>query len=162
MGEMVPIRSVKQYFNEFIVERLKGKTKVDTTDLIPIKQDILKEFKNEVFGQIFFKLGQDAMTMTKDELAKLEPVNNILTQTFRKWRRFCILCGTHGLGAFFDLEDLKQILEESEPNPDEVVELPDFEEDVTDTLTEEDKANIQYLETEEAKDDIKEETEQDG
>ena len=81
MGEMVPIRSVKQYFNEFIVERLKGKTKVNAVDLIPIKQDVLKEFKNEVFGQIFFKLGQDAMTMTKDELAKLEPVNNILTHS---------------------------------------------------------------------------------
>ena len=37
MSDMVQIRSVKQYFNEFIVNGLKGKEKVQEIDLIDIK-----------------------------------------------------------------------------------------------------------------------------
>lgn len=138
MNEMLPIRSVKQYFNEFIVKGLEGKQKVDQVDLIPIKSAILKAFKEEVFGQIYFKLGDEAKTVSKDDLAKMDFVNNILTQTFRKWRRLCILCGEYGLGSFFQLEDLQNILDEDstiEEDP-EVVVYPDAEEDVTDQLEE--------------------------
>lgn len=138
MNEMLPIRSVKQYFNEFIVKGLEGKQKVDQVDLIPIKSAILKAFKEEVFGQIYFKLGDEAKTASKDDLAKMDFVNNILTQTFRKWRRLCILCGEYGLGSFFQLEDLQNILDEDntiEEDPEEVV-YPDAEEDVTDQLEE--------------------------
>lgn len=138
MNEMLPIRSVKQYFNDFIVKGLEGKQKVDQVDLIPIKTAILKAFKEEVFGQIYFKLGDEAKTMSKDDLAKMDFVNNVLTQTFRKWRRFCILCGEYGLGSFFQLEDLQNILDEDstvEDDPEEVV-YPDVEEDVTDQLEE--------------------------
>lgn len=146
MAEMIQIRTVKQYFNEFIVNGLKYKTKIDMTDLIPIKQNILESFKKEIFEQIYFKLGDKAKTMTRDDLAGLDAVKNILTQSFRKWRRLCILCSEHGLGSFFQLEDLQQVLnDETEPDPEEVVELPDFEEDVTDQLTEEPV----YLEKEE-------------
>lgn len=138
MNKMLPIRSVKQYFNEFIVKGLEGKQKVDQVDLIPIKSAILKAFKEEVFGQIYFKLGDEAKTASKDDLAKMDFVNNILTQTFRKWRRLCILCGEYGLGSFFQLEDLQNILDEDstiEEDP-EVVVYPDAEEDVTDQLDE--------------------------
>lgn len=138
MNEMLPIRSVKQYFNEFIVKGLEGKQKVDQVDLIPIKTAILKAFKEEVFGQIYFKLGDEAKTMPKDDLAKMDFVNNILTQTFRKWRRLCILCGEYGLGSFFQLEDLQNILDEDstvEDDPEEII-YPDKEEDVTDQLDE--------------------------
>ena len=134
MNEMLPIRSVKQYFNDFIVKGLEGKQKVDQVNLIPIKTAILKAFKEEVFGQIYFKLGDEAKTMSKDDLAKMDFVNNVLTQTFRKWRRLCILCGEYGLGSFFQLEDLQNILDEDD-SPEEVV-YPDVEEDVTDQLEE--------------------------
>lgn len=141
MNEMIQIRSVKQYFNDFIVEELKGLKKVREVDLIPVKQKILDAFKKEIFGQIIFKLGDDAKTMSKDDLAKLDVVNNILVQSFRKWRRLCILCGEYGLGSFFQLEDLKNVLEsddELEPDPDDIVEIPeDPGEDVTDQLDEE-------------------------
>ena len=126
MNQMVQIRSVKQYFNEFIVEGLKDKTKVQEVDMITIKQQILDNFRKEVFGQIIFKLGPEAAEMTTNDLADLEPVKNILTQTFRKWRRFCILCTEHGLGQFFQLEDLKNILEDQN-----TVTVPDMEVDVT-------------------------------
>lgn len=140
MNEMIQIRSVKQYFNDFIVEGLKGISKPRETDLIPIKQQILNAFKQEIFGQIWFKLGDEAKTLSKDDLAKIDTVNNILVQSFRKWRRLCILCGEYGLGSFFQLEDLKNVLDskdEIEPDPD-VVEIPeDPGEDVTDQLDEE-------------------------
>ena len=108
MSDMVQIRSVKQYFNDFIVKELKGKEKVDQTDLIPIKAAILKEFKNEVFGQIYFKLGDEAKTMSRDDLAKIDAVHNILHQEVRKWKRFCVLCSEYGLGTFFGLRDLER------------------------------------------------------
>ena len=137
MQQMVQIRTVKQYFNEYIVENLKGKTKVSEVDLIPIRQQVLDAFRREVFGQIVFKLGPEAATMSKDDLAKIDFIHNILVAAFRKWKRFCILCGEYGLGSFFQLEDLQRILEEDEPDPEEVVTLPDDPgEDVTDQLTE--------------------------
>ena len=130
MSEMVQIRSVKQYFNDFIVKGLEGKTKVVELDLIPIKAAILDAFRKEIFGQIVFKLGDDVKTMTKDDLAKVGYVSNILTQSFRKWKRLCILCSEYGLGNFFQLEDLQKVLDDEE----DTVILPDPEEDVTDEL----------------------------
>ena len=140
MTEMLPIRTVTQYFNELIVKGLEGKTKVNQIDLIPIKNAILKAFKEEVFGQIYFKLGDEAKNMPKDDLAKVGFVNNILTQTFRKWRRLCILCGEYGLGSFFQLDDLQNVLDDEnaiEEDPEETVYAEDAEgEDVTDKLDE--------------------------
>ena len=141
MNEMIQIRSVKQYFNDFIVEGLKGISKPQASDLVPIKKQILDAFKKEIYGQIVFKLGDKAKTMSKDDLAKLDTVNNILVQSFRKWRRLCILCGEYGLGSFFQLEDLRSVLDpedEIEPDPEDIVEIPeDPGEDVTEQLDEE-------------------------
>ena len=131
-AEMVTIRSVKNYFNEFIVDGLKGKTKVQEVDLIDIKAKILQAFQQELYGQIVFKLGPEAAEMKPDDLADMDGIQNILQQTFRKWRRLCILCSEHGLGNFFRLEDLQDVLKDG-PN---TVKVPDLEEDVTDKLDE--------------------------
>lgn len=131
--EMLPIRSVKHYFNEFIVKGLKGKTKVQEVDMIDIKAKILKAFQQELYGQLIFKLGPEAAEMKPDDLADMEGVQNILQQTFRKWRRLCILCSEHGLGSFFQLEDLQDALRDG---PNTNVTVPDLEEDVTDKLDE--------------------------
>jgi len=132
MNEMVQIRSVKQYFNEFIVEPLKEKSKVNQVDLIPIKQAILDAFRKEIFGQVVFKLGPESKTMSRDDIAKLEPVQNILQQAFRKWRRFCVVCSENGLGNFFQLEDLRDSLnDEKEDDPEETWYVNEGEEDVT-------------------------------
>lgn len=130
MSDMVQIRSVKHYFNEFIVEGLKGKTRVQEVDLIDIKRNILEAFKTEVFGQIKFKYGDKIKDMSMDDIARLDGIQNILQQAFRKWRRFCTLCGEYGLGSFFQLEDLKNILEDQS-----TVKVPDpLEIDVTDEV----------------------------
>lgn len=136
MNEMVRIRSVKQYFQDFLVEGLKGKEKVQEIDILPIKLQMLDAFRKEIFGQIVFKLGPEAATMSRDDLAKLDMVNNILVQSARKWRRICILCSEAGLGNYFQLDDLRKVLEEEEEDPEEVVTLPDTEEDVTDQIDE--------------------------
>lgn len=147
-SEMVPIRSVKQYFNEFIVKGLEGKTKVQEIDMIDIRAKILDSFRREVFGQIIFKIGPEAAEMTTDDLADLEPVHNILVQAFRKWRRFCILCSEHGLGSFFRLDDLKNILEDQSS-----VMVPDMEVDVTGEVPEDtvvvDEETLQPVENDE-------------
>lgn len=109
---MVQTPSVKYYFNHYIVEGLKGKEKIQEIDLIDIKQKLLKAFKNEIFGQVIFKFGKQCEGISTEDLAKMEGVQNILTQAFRKWRRLCILCSEAGLGSFFQLEDLKSILED--------------------------------------------------
>lgn len=130
MSDMVQIRSVKHYFNEFVVEGLKGKNNVQEIDLIGIKQKILTAFKNEVFGQIKFKYGDRVNNMSTDEIANMDGIQNILQQTFRKWRRLCMLCSEYGLGNFFQLEDLKNILEDQS-----TVRVPDpVEVDVTDEV----------------------------
>ena len=142
MTEMVQVPSVKQYFNTYIVEPLKDNKNIQELDLLKIKAQVLDAFKKELFGQIVIKLGPEAATMSREELANIDKVHNILVQTFRKWKRLCILCSEHGLGNYFQLEDLQRVLEEDEPDPDEVVELPDSEEDVTGELIDGEKPVI--------------------
>ena len=83
MGDMVQIRSVKQYINDFIVKGLKDIDKPSEIDIIRIKQQMLDAFRREIFGQIAFKIGPEAATMTRDDLAKMDTVNNILKQSVR-------------------------------------------------------------------------------
>jgi len=131
---MVQIRSVKQYFNDFLVEGLKHSDKVSASDVLMIKQQILDAFRKEIFEQIAFKLGHGIDITNRDELASLEPVQNILKNSFRKWKRLCIICTEHGLGNLFSLEDLQRVLDEQEEDPQEIMYGEDSGEDVTDTI----------------------------
>ena len=112
MNQMIQIRSVKQYFNEFIYENRDDLQQA--LRRAQIKMQLLDAFRKEIFGQITMKLGQDATNISREELANLSFVSNILTNGFRKWRRLCILCSEAGLGNWLSLEDLRQILEEDE------------------------------------------------
>lgn len=137
MGDFIQIRSVKQYFNDFIVEGLKNNKNPTSSDILMIKQQILDAFRKEIFEQIAFKLGPEAKEMTRNDLADLEPVNNILKNSFRKWRRLCILCSEYGLGQLFNLEDLRKTLDdEVEDAPQEIIYGEDKGEDVTDKMDE--------------------------
>lgn len=137
MGDFIQIRSVKQYFNDFIVEGLKHNEHPSTSDIVMIKQQILDAFRKEIFEQIADKIGPEAKDMDKNDLATLEPVNNILKNSFRKWRRLCILCTEYGLGQIFNLEDLRKVLDdEVEDDPQEIVYGEDKGEDVTDKMNE--------------------------
>lgn len=107
--EMVRIRSVKQYWNDIIWEGFKNGLKKDA-----IKSNLLDEFRREIFGQVAFKLGPEAATMSRDELANLDGIQNILHNSFRKWRRLCIVCTDAGIRGFIQLEDLKDALLDKE------------------------------------------------
>ena len=147
MTEMVRIRSVKQYFNEFIAEPAqKNGTQWMNHNRVLIKNQVLDAFRREIFGQIMFALGDKAKTMTKNELVEKEnaKISNIINQAVRKFRRFCILCSEHGV-PFFELDDLKTALDAD--NGDELISVPDEGEDVTDRIGElvENPEEIVYL-----------------
>ena len=108
MTEMVPIRSVKQYWNEYIVNGLGKGVRKEI-----VKGQLLDAFQKEVFGQVAFKLGVNTAIMDREDLAQLDGIQNILHNSFRKWRRLCILCMENGIRNFIQLEDLKRILEET-------------------------------------------------
>ena len=109
MAEIVRIRSVKNYWNEFIVNGLGKGEKRNV-----VKSQLLDEFRKEIFGQVVFKLGPEAANMTRDEIAGLDGIQNILHNSFRKWRRLCILCADHNISGFISLEDLKDALLDEE------------------------------------------------
>ena len=134
MENMVQIRSVKQYFNDFLVGGLKNNPNPSTSDILMIKQQILDAFRKEIFEQIAFKIGKEITDMNRDDLANMEPVQNILKNSFRKWRRMCMVCSEHGLGNLFQLEDLRRVLDEKEDDPKEIVYGEDAGEDVTDHI----------------------------
>lgn len=149
--QMVQIRSVKQYFNDFIAGPINRNELNSESGLIDVKAKLLKAFQQELYGQIVFKLGPEAAEMKPDDLADLSGIQNILQQTFRKWRRLCILCSENGLGNYFQLEDLQDALKDG---PNANVTVPDLEEDVTDKLDEilPPGEKPVYLEQNEAKD----------
>ena len=86
---MVPIRSVKGYLKEFAIEAI-GKQKADPN---LVKQQILDAFHKEIFGQLTMKFG-DPELLDMD-IQKVDPdtkrqVDNILSNSVRKWKRLCI------------------------------------------------------------------------
>ena len=86
---MVPVRSVKGYIKEFGIEAI-GRKHADP-DLV--KQQILDAFHKEIFGQLMMKFG-DPQLLAED-ISKVDPetkrqVDNILSNSVRKWKRLCI------------------------------------------------------------------------
>ena len=86
---MVTIRSVKGYLKEFAIEAI-GKQKADPQ---LVKQQILDAFQKEIFGQLTMKFG-DPELLAKD-ISSVDPetkrqVDNILSNSVRKWKRLCI------------------------------------------------------------------------
>lgn len=86
---MVPVRSVKGYIKEFGIEAI-GRKHADP-DLV--KQQILDAFHKEIFGQLMMKFG-DPQLLAED-VSKVDPetkrqVDNILSNSVRKWKRLCI------------------------------------------------------------------------
>lgn len=86
---MVTIRSVKGYLKEFAIEAI-GKQKADPK---LVKEQILDAFQKEIFGQLTMKFGDPAL-LAKD-IASVDPetkrqVDNILSNSVRKWKRLCI------------------------------------------------------------------------
>jgi len=87
--QMIPIRSVKGYIKEFAVEAI-GKKHADP-DIV--KQQILDSFQKEIFGQLMMKFKNPellAADMSKVDPETKQAVDNILSNSVRKWKRLCI------------------------------------------------------------------------
>lgn len=87
--QFCPVRSVKGYFKEFAIEAL-GKKHADP-DLV--RQQILDAFHKEIFDQFVMKFGDPEM-LARD-ISTVDPetkrqVDNILSNSVRKWKRLCI------------------------------------------------------------------------
>lgn len=87
--QMVPIRSVKGYIKEFAIEAI-GKKHADP-DLV--RQQILDAFHKEIFGQLMMKFGDPELLAF--DISAVDPetkrqVDNILSNSVRKWKRLCI------------------------------------------------------------------------
>lgn len=152
MAEMVQIRSVKEFFRDFIAKPAKENGEDWLRRNLPmIKVQILEAFRKEIFGQIVMKLGPETMNMDLDTLAEQDGIQNILNQAFRKWRRMCILAAEYGLGSYLRVEDLQETLLvdrrelELEPDPGE---------DVTERLDEMLRDEAPVLMKEEANSDV--------
>lgn len=85
---MVPVRSVKGYFQEYGVNGIgKG------ADKNLIREQLLDAFQKEIFGQLTMKFGDPAL-LAKD-ISQVDPetkrqVDNILSNSVRKWKRLCM------------------------------------------------------------------------
>ena len=85
----IPVRSVKNYIREFGVEAIgKQHAKPEM-----VKQQILDAFHKEIFGQFVAKFGRaDMLAM---DIHNVDPetktaIDNILSNSVRKWKRLCI------------------------------------------------------------------------
>lgn len=87
--QMVMIRSVKNYIKEFGIEAI-GKKHADPE---LVKQQILDAFHKEIFGQLTMKFGDPELLAY--DISAVDPetkrqVDNILSNSVRKWKRLCI------------------------------------------------------------------------
>lgn len=131
--QFIPIRSVKGYFKEFCVEALVKKK----GDRNLIKNQLIAAFKDELFNQFSMKLGDPQILAKDDSLVDPETkqkVDNILSNTVRKWKRLCVECQKYRETCNWifpselmtNLEDTVKALTEGENTTDEdVVALED-------------------------------------
>ena len=131
--QFITIRSVKGYFREFCIEALVKKH--GDRDLV--KKQLIAAFKDELFNQFSLKVG-DPQILAKDD-STVDPetkktVDNILSNTVRKWRRLCIECQKYPETCNWiypselmtNLEDTTAALTEgAETTDEEVVALDD-------------------------------------
>lgn len=131
--QFIPIRSVKGYFKEFCVEAFVKKK----GDRNLIKNQLIAAFKDELFNQFSMKLGDPQILAKDDSLVDPETkqkVDNILSNTVRKWKRLCVECQKYRETCNWifpselmtNLEDTVKALTEGENTTDEdVVALED-------------------------------------
>lgn len=89
--QFVPIRSVKGYLREFCYEGLVKKK----GDRNLVKNQLIDAFKKELFNQFAMKVGDPQILAKDDSLVDpktKELVDNILSNTIRKWKRLCVEC----------------------------------------------------------------------
>lgn len=145
MAEMVQIRSVKEYFNEFGVN---GIGKGGRRDLV--RAQITDEFRREVFAQLMFKFKVADVNAIPDNSKTRQYADNIMKNTRKKWFALQKL-----FNQYVETKDL--LVGELK-----LFEDPDIDEDDAVLLDEEDAEDVAEGDEDSEEGDIPEDEEEDG
>lgn len=132
MADQVIVRTVKEYFEEFVHNGL-GQNKSKET----IKQELLDAFHEEMHGLMCFRLKTDNLQIVPPTPENRRKVENVMKQAFQKWAKLCGICRlykeTRGMITPEDLKwgEDRDASEEADYNEDDVGDdgLPISEED---------------------------------
>jgi len=127
---MIPVRSVKNYIREFGIEAI-GRKKAKPS---LVKEQILDAFQKEIFGQLTAKFGRpDMLAMSSDQVdpETKRQIDNILSNSVRKWKRLCIEFAkykeTYNLLQPSDLMVTLEEIVKTQTGENEIVEDEDVE-----------------------------------
>ena len=127
----LPIKSVKQYLREFGYQAIVK----DHQSKDFVRAQLIDQFKKEIFGQLSVHVGDPQMLarpVEEIDQKTMDKVNNILSNSVRKWKRLCIEFQKYAetVNTIFpsdlmvNLEDVvKGILEPEDPEAKDVVLL---------------------------------------
>ena len=133
MSEMIRIRSIKEYFQEFAVD---GIGKGQPVDLV--KEQILDAFRKEIFDQIMWKLKVDDISKAEETPENHTIVENIMKNSYKKWLGVIKLFNRYRETLnILKPEDL-QLLDEQRETYDPLDGFDDEEENEEETEDEED------------------------
>ena len=85
----LPIKSVKQYLREFGYQAIVK----DHQSKDVVRAQLIDQFKKEIFNQLSVHVGDPQMLarpVEEIDQKTMDKVNNILSNSVRKWRRLCI------------------------------------------------------------------------
>ncbi len=85
----LPIKSVKQYLREFGYQAIVK----DHQSKDIVRAQLIDQFKKEIFGQLSVHVGDPQMLarpVEEIDQKTMDKVNNILSNSIRKWKRLCI------------------------------------------------------------------------
>lgn len=131
--QFYPIRSVKGYLREFCYEGLVKKK----GDRDVVKNQLIDAFKKEIFSQCLVAFDDPTILAREDSTVDPETkqkVDNILSNSIRKWKRLCIECQKYRETCnwiypselMVNLEDVvKALTGEEETTDEDVVALED-------------------------------------
>ena len=130
MSDMIRIRSIKNYLQEFGNDGIGKGLPVET-----VKNQIIDAFRKEIFDQITFKLRIADISQAEDNPKNREAVTNIMKNSYKKWlgviREFNKYRETRNMLKPEDLDILKEENEMYDPldgfddEDEEPVEVPE-------------------------------------
>ena len=127
----LPIKSVKQYLREFGYEAIVKNHQ--SKDLV--RAQLIDQFKKEIFGQLAIHVGDPQMLakpVEEIDQETMDKVNNILSNSIRKWKRLCVVFQKYAETAntifpsdlMINLEDVvKGLTEPEDPEAQDAVLL---------------------------------------
>ena len=103
MTDQVKIRSVKEFWNDFIIDGLKKNRKEED-----IHNALIDAFHEEMIGLMKFRLRVTDLKQAPNTKENRQKVENVARDIFKKWNALCNRCRQYGeTRNLIDPEDLK-------------------------------------------------------